>query len=147
MRPNRKLQRTPINFRELRRTPGNSRPGPDRSSSGLAQGLLRFAKLQQGKPKVVSEHSSDITLPCCTLSSLVSLAMQARQLNHLIILLITTGCLGFPNLALVAFGEIPDGVVQMTEDPEVISANVREFLKVHLVYPRLLINSWGVTRT
>lgn len=42
------------------------------------------------------------------------------------------------DLAFVAFREIPDRVVGVAENPEVISADVGEFLKVRLVYPRLV---------
>jgi len=50
----------------------------------------------------------------------------------------TTGRPRSLDLALVAFCEVPDGVVWMAENPEVISADIREFLEVVLVYPRLV---------
>lgn len=40
----------------------------------------------------------------------------------------TSRCLGFLNLSFIDFQEIPYSVVWMTEDPEIVSANVRKFL-------------------
>ena len=42
------------------------------------------------------------------------------------------------DLVLVAFCEIPHGVVWMAENPEVISADVGEFLEIRLIYPGLV---------
>ena len=40
----------------------------------------------------------------------------------------TAGCLGFLNLTLVHLGQDPNGVIRVTEHPEVIATNVRKFL-------------------
>ena len=49
-----------------------------------------------------------------------------------------TGRPGSLDLGFVAFCEIPDRVVWMAVNPEVISADIGEFLEVGLVYPRLV---------
>ena len=50
----------------------------------------------------------------------------------------TTWCPRSLNLVLITFGEVPDRVVWMTENPEIISTDIGELLKVGLVYPRLV---------
>jgi len=47
----------------------------------------------------------------------------------------TARCPGSLNFILITFNEIPDRVVRMAENPEVISADIGEFLKVGLEYP------------
>ena len=39
-------------------------------------------------------------------------------------------------LVLVCVVQVPDGVIRMTEHPEVVAADIRELLQVCLVYPR-----------
>jgi len=46
----------------------------------------------------------------------------------------TARCPGSLNFILITFCEIPDGVVRMAENPEIISADIGEFLKVGLEY-------------
>jgi len=50
----------------------------------------------------------------------------------------TTRCPRSLDLFLITFREIPDRVVRMAENPEVISAYIGEFLKVGLVYSGLV---------
>ena len=54
----------------------------------------------------------------------------------------TTGhaarCPGSLDFILITFCEIPDGVVWMAENPEIISADVGEFLKVGFEYSGLV---------
>jgi hypothetical protein len=45
---------------------------------------------------------------------------------------------GSLNFALVTFREVPDRVVWMTVYPEIVPADVGEFLKVRLVYSRFV---------
>jgi hypothetical protein len=43
---------------------------------------------------------------------------------------------GFFDTRFISFGEDPDGVVRMTEDPEIVTTNVGQLLQIRLVNTR-----------
>jgi hypothetical protein len=45
---------------------------------------------------------------------------------------------GFLDTRFIGFGKDPDGVVRVTEDPEIVATNVRELLQIALVDTRAM---------